>query len=349
MGIPITIIEDIIKKASRCTNEGKFQWNIGKKSSWKKTCAELLHKDGPSNNYCDMQKEHKVLPKLMIDCFLQKGGGTDTISIDHKVFLYFLVTFEKVNLPRYMFHHMIWALKESHKNDRRQVPYGRLLSEIFYQGGLISKLKKTGVVSDKDLGTMTGKIINGRTLRYMNIVEKAIVEENDMKKSDVISDLMEDFPPISKEDNPEVLTAYVITHFKGKGDIINYSVIPDTMGGAPLRVKGKRKSKKVVEESEPKPKKQKKSKKAPKLNVIEPSLPIIHKEIADLGPVEVLNKRTKGETSEATASQPKAKAHKKGKKIRKMKVSQYVKEENAQVEETSTLTTRMEKRMKVAA
>lgn len=57
-----------------------------------------------------------------------------------------------------MFHHMVWALKESQKNERRQVPYERLLSEIFYQGGLLNLLKKNGVASDDDLGTMTRRL-----------------------------------------------------------------------------------------------------------------------------------------------------------------------------------------------
>ena len=165
---------------------------------------------------------------------------------------------------------MIWALKESQKNDRKQVPYGRLLSEIFYQGGLLNILKSNGVVSDEDLGTCTWKILNGRTLRYMKIVKKAIILKTDMQESDVVSDLMADLPPISKEDNPEVLVAYVVSHFEGTGDIINYSAIPDTIGGAPLKVKSKRKSKKAisedVDESEVKPKK---PKKAPKIKVSE--------------------------------------------------------------------------------
>jgi len=54
-----------------------------------------------------MQKEHKVLQKLIQECFLPKGGGTYTLSLEHKVFPYFLVNFEKVNMPRYMLHHMI--------------------------------------------------------------------------------------------------------------------------------------------------------------------------------------------------------------------------------------------------
>jgi len=95
-----------------------------------------------------------------------------------------------------------------------------------------------------------------------------------MKESQVVFDLMADLPPISKEDSPEALASYVLSHFEGTGDIINYSAIPNTMRGAPLRFKSKkRKSKKAVseveEEAEIKRKKQKKEKKAPKLVVTE--------------------------------------------------------------------------------
>jgi len=128
-GIPITITEEVIGRATRCEVEGKFQWDLNKKtSSWIQTTFEALYKNNASNKYKDMQKEHKVLQKLIQECFLPNGGGTNTLSLEHKVFLYFLVNFEKVNLPRYMLHHMIWALKKSREDDRRFIPYGRLLS-----------------------------------------------------------------------------------------------------------------------------------------------------------------------------------------------------------------------------
>jgi hypothetical protein len=82
----------------------------------------------------------------------------------------------------------------------------------------------------------------------------------------------------------------------------------------PLKVAKNRKSKKVVGESEPKPKKQKKGKKASNLVINEHALLAIQEEVADLGPVEVLSTRTRVGSSEATASQPKPKVQEKGKK-----------------------------------
>ena len=54
-------------------------------------------------------------------------------------------------------------------------------------------------MSDDDLGTITGKIINGRTLRYMQIVSEATILKTNMQESDVVSNLMMDFPLYPKK------------------------------------------------------------------------------------------------------------------------------------------------------
>lgn len=108
MGIPITMNEEIIGRACRREVEDSFQWNLNnKKSPWKEIVNKSLFNGKNKGNYCDMQKEHKVLHKLMQECFLTKVGGVDTLSLDHKVFLHFIVKHDKVNMPRYIFSHMI--------------------------------------------------------------------------------------------------------------------------------------------------------------------------------------------------------------------------------------------------
>ena len=87
------------------------------------------------------------------------------------MFLHFLVTFEKVNLSKYIFHHMLWALKESQEKNRTFIPYGRLLSEIFHQGGILVALKLSKAVNDDQLDIVVGKYINGSTLKHMLLVK----------------------------------------------------------------------------------------------------------------------------------------------------------------------------------
>jgi len=231
-------------------------------------------------------------------------------------------------------------------------------SEVFYQGGILNALKVSRVVSDDQLGTVVGKYINGSTLRSMNLVKTVDKLETDLKESMIVSDLMVDFPPISKENNPKVLVAYVTTHYEQTREIINLSSIPNTMAGTPLRIAKKRKSKKFsseaveVEAFEPKPKKAKKEKDVPHVNIVEPVLPTIQEEVEDLEPVKVLDKRTRGGktfgSSEVVPVQPQSKIHKKRRTtIRKMKESQYVLQEDADVEAATDLVTRMEINKKV--
>jgi len=66
MRIPITIIEEVIRREPRRNVEGAFRWNLNKKSSsWKEIVYETLYKHNASNKYKGMQKEHKVLQKLL--------------------------------------------------------------------------------------------------------------------------------------------------------------------------------------------------------------------------------------------------------------------------------------------
>jgi hypothetical protein len=66
----------------------------------------------------------------------------------------------------------------------------------------------------------------------------------DLKESAVVSDLMEDFPPICKQYPLEVRMNFIIDHFEKTGKQIKLSDIPDTMYGGALPVAKSRKTKK---------------------------------------------------------------------------------------------------------
>jgi len=56
MGIPITIIEEVIGRAARKYVDGNFEWNLNKKTSpWIKTTNDALYK--ASKMYKDMQTQ----------------------------------------------------------------------------------------------------------------------------------------------------------------------------------------------------------------------------------------------------------------------------------------------------
>jgi len=321
------------------------------------TVSLQRQKDG---KYCDMEKEHKVLQKLLQECFLPKGGGVDHLSLDHKVFLHYFISFEKVNLPRYIFHYMLWALEQSQQKNRAFVPYERLLSEIFHQGGMLEVLKMSKAVNDNQLGTMVGKYINGSTLYNMHLVKAVISMDTDLQESNILSNLMDNFPPICKQDPPDVRAHYMYEHWKTTRETIKYSDIPSTMYGGSLPVASKkRKSKKKAtseaddeEASEPKKKKAKKAKDAPQEQLVGYEVPIIQDEVQDLEPAKILNKRTRSDktvgSSQSLPPQPSIAKNKRKKNVRKLKVSIYVTEEDEKIEAASNLVTREVKMKKPA-
>jgi len=240
MGIPITITEKVIARACRVAPEGRFLWNVSRKHPLLEIFTTLVLKGNPATKLVEIEGNHSMLLKFITDCFFQKAGGSDQPSLDHKLVLYFLAAYEKINLPRYLMHHLCWAIKEGIKGKRKQIPCGRLLYEIFSQGKLLETLRRNKLASDKALGIITGKIINGKTLQNMKIIKKSAPSEKDLKESAVQTELMRDFPPISKEDNPEVLVELIAAYAKESGGIILDKDTPNIPDEAPLRVRGKR-------------------------------------------------------------------------------------------------------------
>jgi len=105
-----------------------------------------------------------------------------------------------VNVPKYIFKHMIKELRECQKKGRVWVPNGRLISEIFHQGGILQALSEVNYFTDEKLETETSKVINASTLKNMRLISKVTKLKTDISESRVVSNLMEDFPPICKKD-----------------------------------------------------------------------------------------------------------------------------------------------------
>jgi len=65
----------------------------------------------------------------------------------------------------------------------------------------LKALSNVNFFTNEQLGTETGKIINGRTLRNMNLIKKEVYSKliTDLKESDALSNLMDDFPPYANK------------------------------------------------------------------------------------------------------------------------------------------------------
>jgi hypothetical protein len=148
-----------------------------------------------------------------------------------------------------MFKYLIECLKQSQLSDKPWVPYGRLLSEIFYQGGVLDRLSSTQAFTDELLDSKTGKFINAQTLRNMKLINEVTKLQTDLSESQVMSDLMKDFPPICKKDPLDVHMHYIKDHFESTNKVIRLEDVPEEMyGGVLPRARGRRSKRKMTAE-----------------------------------------------------------------------------------------------------
>jgi len=136
-------------------------------------------------------------------------------------------------------HHLCWAIKEGIRSKRKQIPCGRLLSEIFSQGKILEILRRNKLDSDNFLRTRTGKMINGKTLQNMKIIKKFSPSEKDLKESTAPTKLMTDFPPIYQKGNSESLAKLVADYAKESGIRMDADV-PAAVAEVPFQARRKR-------------------------------------------------------------------------------------------------------------
>jgi len=186
----------------------------------------------------------------------------------------------------------------------------------------------------------------------MRLIKKVEKLESDLTESMIVSDLMEDFLPISKEDHLVVIAEYAAWYYKETGIALNIDQLPDTLGEASLRIASKKKkfNKRALEAAKGEASAHKKKKKAKKEKgesqeqATGSGLPTIQDEVQDLKPAKILNKRTRsGKTvgsSQSLPPQPSISKKKRKQNVRKLKVSTYVTEEKEELEAASDLVTR---------
>ena len=130
MGVPVFISLEIIAYVIGRASEGSFKEGLdnNKKSPWNEIVNQTMSNSKKKGAYSDLSMEKKMLLKIHNENLLPKGGGSDQPFLEHRVFLHYFIQIEKANVPKYIFKHMIKALKESQTIKRSWIPYGRLIS-----------------------------------------------------------------------------------------------------------------------------------------------------------------------------------------------------------------------------
>lgn len=152
-----------------------------------------------------MKKVFRILFKISISYLIPSERSINQISWDHKHFIFNLKNEDKINLSTYIFNHLCEAIKDGTKLHKRNVSYARLLSEFFFQVHLIGAFKNLS--NNGDLEEIYGNVLSASILANMQLMKKTAIVTSKIPLSVRCTDsyYLEDYPIITKMDNPEVI------------------------------------------------------------------------------------------------------------------------------------------------
>jgi hypothetical protein len=106
----------------------------------------LPGKSCESNKVGDMKPIQKLLARIMLGSIFPRSGSPDQLSWDHRHFVYFLSRGMNMNWAKYIFHHLTKSIKASQDSSKINIHviYPRMISEIFYQCGVIDAIRTAG-------------------------------------------------------------------------------------------------------------------------------------------------------------------------------------------------------------
>ncbi|MCI00907.1 hypothetical protein A2U01_0021931, partial [Trifolium medium] len=139
-GLDITITKAHFARLLCLEDRGKKIYDYKSKLHYREVIKKELYGDeslvGKSRT---MKDKYVVLFKIFISSIMSRRGGTDTISWEHKNFLYFLLKGTKINLLDLIFETLCKAIRDGNFKRYTTIAYPRLLSELFFQTNLVTE------------------------------------------------------------------------------------------------------------------------------------------------------------------------------------------------------------------
>src|ERR1044072_1976751 len=175
-------------------------------------------------------------------------------------------------LPFIIFHYQKETINKSRTTRPREgkkppihyIPFGRIITDILIESGLVKTLIEAQCT--EDLVATTGEVLDASNLKRMGALKEIKVDPvpEDPKEAIRRTMTVDGYPVWSKADNPEVLAFYIFSLEQEGYDTSTwtYDDFPDCPPD--MLTQKKRKSRKRKSEEEEKPKQKKKSKKSKK-------------------------------------------------------------------------------------
>ncbi|PNY16934.1 hypothetical protein L195_g013665 [Trifolium pratense] len=223
-GFEVILTASNLAKVLSIPNEGFYytcSHNEAKKSVFLKTISRQCYdkrKSCESNRIGDLKPTQRVLAKIILNSIFPGSENSDQLSWDHKHFVYFLTRKYDINWAKYIFDHLCKAVINTQNQAKTNMPviYPRLLSEIFYQCGVIDIIKAAG--HDCLVREIRASTISVHTLSHMNLVS-----EHEVKTSDPLVPQSHSEPSMVKKWNIDIPTV-------SSGIVNQYIQLLDNLG-----------------------------------------------------------------------------------------------------------------------
>ena len=214
--------------------------------------------------------EHRAWHRIILGCINPRppNSSADYININQKYMLYCLKKHKKICLPFIIFEYLKHLITKSRTTTAGQgkklphyIPFGRILSDILVESGLVDDLRDAQCT--EDLVTSTGDTLDARNLKNMGVLEEIAVDPASEDPKEVLKKRMtiDGYPIWTKLDSPVALALHIYT-LQQEGintSSFRYEDLPDC---PPDMMPKDKKKKRKSERGEPKQKQPKKPMKA---------------------------------------------------------------------------------------
>ncbi|MCI13679.1 hypothetical protein A2U01_0034799, partial [Trifolium medium] len=153
---------------------------------------------------------NKLLFKVLIKSTVPRGGGEAHMSWIQRHILLMLIKEEQIHLPAYIFHHLCGTVEEGSLKLNCHIHYSRLLSELFFQAGLIKALED--INASEFLKKIFGEVMNASVLLHMRIkknLNEIILSNNIFRVKSKRRIFVDKYPSIPKLNNLPVISEYI--------------------------------------------------------------------------------------------------------------------------------------------
>jgi hypothetical protein len=260
MGIKAEIRRETIAQLLNVPNTGKFLIDIDKgqnkitkyRNKIKNVLFETKDNYGKSTN---MHIDFRLLFKILTSSVVPKVGSSDQISWDLKHLQLFLVQGVQLNLPAYLFHFLCGCIRNTQVKQTTLVAFPRLLSELFYQSGLVERLKE---IRDRQvIHEIMSKFFTAEVLVNMQKIRKSelLYLQHPLLKKEVGRPFNANVPQVYKNEPLEVIVEYLRILRNDGHNVTMEDVQSEPDDELPRRRKQKQT---VAQEEEPEPPQKKK-------------------------------------------------------------------------------------------